>query len=76
MQPLGTRVLEPAANKIYNVIKKQGGFLGLHDKSNPDEIRDILQMSKKTFKKGLGTLYKARKIKLEGDGVRLIEDES
>ena len=76
LQPLGTRVLEPAANKIYNVIKKQGGFLGLHDKSNPDEIRDILQMSKKTFKKGLGTLYKARKIKLEGNGVRLIEDES
>lgn len=74
LQPLGTRVLEPAANKIYTVIKAQGGFLGLHDKSNPEEIRDMLQMSKKTFKKGLGTLYKARKIKMETDGVRLVED--
>jgi predicted RNA-binding protein (virulence factor B family) len=74
LQPLGSRVLEPAANKIYNVIKEQGGFLGLHDKSGPEEIRDIMQMSKKTFKKGLGTLYKARKIKLEDDGIRLAED--
>lgn len=74
LQPLGSRVLEPAANKIYNVIKEKGGFLGLHDKSNPDEIRDIMQMSKKTFKKGLGTLYKARKIKMESDGIRLAED--
>src|SRR6056297_23025 len=74
LQPLGTRVLEPAANKIYNVLKEQGGYLGLHDKSSPDEIRDRMQMSKKTFKKGLGTLYKARKIEMEEDGVRLLEN--
>jgi predicted RNA-binding protein (virulence factor B family) len=74
LQPLGSRVLEPAANKIYNVLIEQGGYLGLHDKSSPDEIRDLMQMSKKTFKKGLGTLYKARKIELEGDGVRLVEN--
>ncbi len=74
LQPLGSRVLEPAANKIFSIIKENGGFLGLHDKSNPEEIRDIMQMSKKTFKKGLGTLYKAKKIQLEKDGVRLAED--
>ncbi|MBQ4915557.1 GntR family transcriptional regulator [Maribacter sp. MMG018] len=74
LQPLGSRVLEPAANKIYSVIKENGGFLALHDKSDPDEIRDMLQMSKKTFKKGLGTLYKERKIKLEDDGVSLIDE--
>ncbi|MFX0558050.1 S1 RNA-binding domain-containing protein [Maribacter sp. CXY002] len=74
LQPLGSRVLEPAANKIYEVIKQNGGFLPLHDKSDPEEIRDTMQMSKKTFKKGLGTLYKARKIKLEDDGVSLIDD--
>jgi len=74
LQPLGSRVLEPAANKIYEVIKENGGFLPLHDKSDPEEIRDRMQMSKKTFKKGLGTLYKARKIRLEDDGVSLVED--
>ncbi|MFS4469224.1 S1 RNA-binding domain-containing protein [Maribacter sp. 2210JD10-5] len=74
LQPLGSRVLEPAAKKIYETLKENGGFLALHDKSDPEEIRDIMQMSKKTFKKGLGTLYKERKITLENDGIALAED--
>ncbi|ASV28816.1 CvfB family protein [Maribacter cobaltidurans] len=73
LQPLGSRVLEPAANKIYNVLKENGGFLPFHDKSDPEEIRDMFQMSKKTFKKGLGTLYKERKVNLEKDGISLVE---
>lgn len=71
LQPLGSKVLEPAAAKIYNVLKEHGGFLPLHDKTDPEEIRDMLQMSKKTFKKGLGTLYKERKVDLENNGIRL-----
>jgi len=74
LQPLGSKVLEPAAKKIYEVLKENGGFLGLHDKSEPEKIRDVFQMSKKTFKKGLGTLYKDRKIKIEPDGITLIEE--
>lgn len=72
LQPLGSKVLEPAANKIYNVLQEHGGFLPLHDKSEPDEIRDMFQMSKKTFKKGLGTLYRERKVALEKEGIRLV----
>ncbi len=72
LQPLGTRVLEPAANKIYDVLVANGGYLALHDKSNPEEIREELQMSKKTFKKGIGTLYKARKIEIKEDGIHAI----
>ena len=74
LQPLGAKVLEPAANKIFEVLKAKGGFLALHDKSAPEEIRDVFQMSKKTFKKGLGTLYKDRKIKIESDGISIIAD--
>jgi len=74
LQPLGTKVLEPAAAKIFEVLKENGGFLAIHDKSAPEKIRDVFQMSKKTFKKGLGTLYKDRKIKIESDGITLIED--
>ncbi|TLF44605.1 CvfB family protein [Maribacter aurantiacus] len=73
LQPLGTKVLEPAANKIYSVLKEKGGFLPLHDKSDPEDIMDMFQMSKKTFKKGLGTLYKERKVALEKDGIRLAQ---
>ena len=74
LQPLGSKVLEPAAKKIYEVLKENGGFLGLHDKSAPEEIRDVFRMSKKTFKKGLGTLYKERKIKIEPDGITILEE--
>ncbi|MBD1261772.1 GntR family transcriptional regulator [Maribacter polysiphoniae] len=69
LQPLGENILEPAANKIYEQLKAHGGFLGLHDKSDPELIKEELQMSKKVFKKGIGTLYKARKIEIKDDGI-------
>jgi len=75
LQPLGAKVLEPAANKIYEVLKQHGGFMPLHDKSTPEQIRDAFQMSKKTFKKGIGALYKERKINLEEDGISLVDDK-
>lgn len=74
LQPLGAKVLEPAAKKIHDVLEKNGGFLAVHDKSAPEEIRDIFQMSKKTFKKGLGTLYKDRKINIAAEGITLTRE--
>jgi len=56
LQPLGYKSLEPAA----------------HDKSDPALIREQLQMSKKTFKKSIGTLYRARKIEIKEDGIYLL----
>ncbi|WP_422079839.1 S1 RNA-binding domain-containing protein [Ulvibacterium sp.] len=72
LQPLGVNVLEPAANKIYETLLQHDGFLALHDKSDPEAIKAILQMSKKTFKKGIGTLYKARKIEIKANGIQAI----
>ena len=72
IQPLGENILEPAAEAIYKKLKDNGGYLPLHDKSAPEEIKRELQMSKKTFKKGVGTLYKARKIELKVDGIQII----
>lgn len=69
LQPLGEKILEPAANKIFKTLEAHGGYLPLHDKSDPEAIREELQMSKKTFKKGVGTLYKARKIEIKDDGI-------
>lgn len=69
LQPLGEKILEPAANKILETLSAHGGFLALNDKSDPELIREELQMSKKTFKKGIGTLYKARKIEIKADGI-------
>ncbi|WP_026809220.1 CvfB family protein [Arenibacter latericius] len=72
LQPIGYKSLEPAANLIYEKLQAYGGYLELHDKSDPEEIRRILQMSKKTFKKGIGALYKERKIEISTDGIRMI----
>ena len=69
LQPLGAKILEPAAKKIFETLEAHGGYLPLHDKSDPEAIREELQMSKKTFKKGIGTLYKARKIEIREDGI-------
>jgi predicted RNA-binding protein (virulence factor B family) len=46
-------------------------FLPLHDNSPPDLIRRQLGMSKKTFKKAVGGLYKAGRIELLDNGIRL-----
>ena len=69
LQPLGENILE---QKIYEQLIAHGGFLGLHDKSDPELIKQELQMSKKVFKKGIGTLYKARKIEIRDDGIYAI----
>lgn len=72
LQPLGENLLEPTAEKIYQRLVANGGYLPLHDKSKPEDIKRELQMSKKTFKKGVGTLYKARKIAIEDNGIKII----
>lgn len=47
------------------------GFLPLHDHSPAELIRQRLGMSKKTFKKAVGGLYKTGRIELTPKGIRL-----
>lgn len=72
LQPIGYKSLEPAANLIYEKLIANGGVLNLHDKSDPEDIKRIMQMSKKTFKKGIGALYKERKIEIKPDSIKLL----
>jgi len=55
-------------------IRSCGGFLPLTDRSDPDHIRSQVHMSKKAFKRAVGGLYKAKKIRIEPDGIRWIAD--
>src|SRR5699024_11009514 len=73
LQRPGYRSIEPNAEYIYEELKAAGGFLPLHDKSTPQEIQDGLGLSKKSFKKAIGTLYKDRKIKILETGIELID---
>ncbi len=69
LEPIGHKRLEPAAQKIYDYLLDTEGVLSVHDKSPPEDIEALFQMSKKTFKKAIGTLYKQRKIEIRPDGI-------
>lgn len=59
------------AKKILAELHKKGGFLPLHDKSTPLEIKRALGESKKSFKNAIGHLYKRGEINIETNGIRL-----
>ena len=69
LKPIGHLGLEPAAKQIFEQLESSGGYISLHDKSAPEEIREMFQMSKKTFKKAIVTLYSNRKIEIKNDGI-------
>lgn len=72
LQRPGYRSIEPNADEIYEKLKENDGFLPLHDKSSPEEIAEIFEMSKKSFKKAIGKLYKKRLIRIvEKEGIYL-----
>ncbi len=60
------------AQSILNVLKNSNGFLDITDKSPAEEISKRLGISKKNFKKAVGSLYKQRLINIENDGIRLV----
>ncbi len=72
-RPLGVANLEQSAQEVYDYLKQNKGFIPLTDKSNPEEIKDLLEMSKKSFKKAIGILYKEKKVDLRPDGVYLLK---
>lgn len=70
---IGYRNIEPNADKIMQKLTDNSGYINLTDKSSPDAIKAMMQMSKKTFKKAVGTLYKKRLIEIKQDGIYLIK---
>lgn len=69
--PLGYKAIEPTAQKILEQLKANNGYLALGDKSDPELIKSSLNLSKKSFKKAIGSLYKEKLISIEKDGIRL-----
>jgi len=72
LQASGKQGTQDATTVIWEKLQADG-FLALTDKSPPAEIRAQLQMSKKAFKKAVGSLYKARKLRIEADGLYRVE---
>lgn len=71
LEKQGYKNVEPNAQKILDKLQSNAGFLPLHDKSSPDLIQQQLEMSKKTFKKAVGALYREKVIRIEEKGIYL-----
>ncbi|KXT78319.1 CvfB family protein [Streptococcus sp. DD13] len=72
LKPRSFEMLENDAQMILTYLRGKGGFMTLNDKSSPDEIRAVFAISKGQFKKALGGLMKAGKIKQDQFGTELL----
>ncbi|WDF62117.1 S1-like domain-containing RNA-binding protein [Flavobacterium sp. KACC 22758] len=74
LQVQGYQSIEPNAEKILDELRANRGFLRLNDDSHPEDIKTVLKMSKKTFKKAIGALYKEKLIEIKEDGIYLVKE--
>jgi hypothetical protein len=73
LQVQGIKNLDEARKTILEHLENNNGVSFLHDKSSPEEIRDKLKMSKKTFKNSLGMLYRDKKIVIHKDRIEKVK---
>ncbi len=65
--------IDKISQDILSIMKENGNFIPVTDKSKPEVIYSIFGISKKSFKKAIGGLYKKRLINIEDKGIRLID---
>jgi predicted RNA-binding protein (virulence factor B family) len=67
----GHRASDGNGRKILKHLANNGGFVPLHDKSDPKLIYSTYGISKASFKKAIGNLYKQKMITIEATGIKL-----
>jgi predicted RNA-binding protein (virulence factor B family) len=75
LRPQGfLNVIDTDAKKVLDKLKESPeGYILVTDKSAPDSIRFHLNMSKKSYKKALGNLYKQKLIVITEDRIELLD---
>ena len=71
LQKGGRAKVDDFSEQLLEYIKDNGGVSEIHDKSDADLIYDTFGVSKKTFKKAVGDLYKKHLVLLEPGKIRL-----
>ncbi|MCD8210640.1 MAG: S1-like domain-containing RNA-binding protein [Prevotella sp.] len=74
LQPTGRKMTEAFSEKLLEYLESHGGVCHITDKSPAQEIYENFQVSKKTFKKAVGDLYKRRLIEITDSGLILLGD--
>ncbi|MGL5938628.1 MAG: CvfB family protein [Phocaeicola sp.] len=72
LQKAGVAQIGDFAETLHTYLKNNKGVCPLHDKSEPEDIYELFEVSKKTFKKAVGDLYKKRIITLDATGIKLV----
>lgn len=73
LQKQGYVKVEATLQRILDKLERNKGYLNISDKSDPSVIQEVFGMSKKTFKKAIGALYKQRLIAIKNDGIHLVK---
>ncbi len=73
LKPRSFEMLEADAQMILTYLESKGGFMTLNDKSSPEDIKATFGISKGQFKKALGGLMKAGKIKQDPSGTEVLK---
>jgi len=74
LQPLGFKnTILGNELKVLKALDQNEGFLDLHDKSDPFQIKIQLGMSKKAFKSAIGGLFRQKLILISDKGIEKIE---
>ncbi|WP_353170585.1 S1-like domain-containing RNA-binding protein [Flavobacterium sp.] len=71
-QKQGFEAIDDSSQQVLEALKQNDGVLRLNDNSHPEEIKSVLKMSKKTFKKAIGSLYKQKLIDINNEGIQLV----
>lgn len=58
------------ADRLMEMLEREGGKLPFSDKADPELIRSKVGMSKNEFKRAVGSLYKQRLIAIEPNEIR------
>jgi predicted RNA-binding protein (virulence factor B family) len=62
--PTGRAGIDAAREIVVDALRAAGGRLELGDRSEPEEIRTSLGLSKKAFKRAVGALYRERRVRI------------
>jgi hypothetical protein len=71
LQRAGYQRVDDVSQGILDILNELGGLIAVTDKSPPEEIYALFRVSKKTFKKAIGALYKKRLITIGPNGIKL-----
>ncbi|MBR5655227.1 MAG: GntR family transcriptional regulator [Prevotella sp.] len=72
LQPAGRQQTLDFSDTLLQYLKDNNGKCDLGDKSDAEDIKRRFQVSKKTYKKAIGDLYKRHLIKITENGIELV----